>query len=132
MNATEIVQRGWDAVAAGEFDALVEDYQDEMTFIMPGQTDIVSGRTAFRDALGSLGEVLPAGFKITGLRHIEGPDEVVSIVDWQSDKVSGSQLAVLFRFDGDKIYEERWFVDTEQWKGAFAPQVSVEPPPPAL
>jgi len=26
---------------------------------------------------------------------------------------------VLFRFSGDKIFEERWFVDTEQWKGAF-------------
>jgi len=27
-------------------------------------------------------------------------------------------LAVLFKFKGEKIYEERWFVDTEQWKGA--------------
>lgn len=118
MNATEIVQRGWDAAAAGEWDALVNDYRDEMTFIMPGQTDIVTGRQAFRKALDGLGDVLPAGFKINGLRHIEGADEVVTIVDWQSDRVSASQLAVLFRFDGDKIYEERWFIDTEQWNGA--------------
>jgi hypothetical protein len=33
--------------------------------------------------------------------------------------VEASQLAVLFRFRGDKIHEERWFVDTEQWKQAF-------------
>ena len=44
---------------------------------------------------------------------------MVSIVEWKSAKVAASQLAVLFRFKGDKIYEERWFVDTAQWKGAF-------------
>jgi hypothetical protein len=33
--------------------------------------------------------------------------------------VAGSQLAILFRFWGAKIFEEPWFVDTEQWKGAF-------------
>ena len=26
---------------------------------------------------------------------------------------------VLFKFNGDKIYEERWFIDTVQWKSAF-------------
>ena len=31
----------------------------------------------------------------------------------------GVDVNVLFKFEGDKIYEERWFVDTEQWKGAF-------------
>ena len=48
-----------------------------------------------------------------------GENEVVSIVEWKSEKVAGSQLSVLFKFKGDKIYEERWFVDTEQWKNAF-------------
>jgi hypothetical protein len=53
------------------------------------------------------------------LRHIAGDDEVVTICSWKSHKVGSSQLAALFRFRGDKIYEERWFVDTEQWKAAF-------------
>ena len=45
--------------------------------------------------------------------------EVVSIVEWKSEKISASQLAVLFKFEDERIYEERWFIDTEQWKSAF-------------
>jgi hypothetical protein len=84
-----------------------------------GQTDVLEGRTAFRAALDGLGEILPPGFEITGLRQIEGKSEVVSIVEWKAEKVAGSQLSVLFKFRGDKIYEERWFLDTVQWKDAF-------------
>ena len=119
MSLSEIVQRGWDAVGSGDFDALVVDYVDDMAFVMPGQNDVLEGRQAFRTALDSLGEILPPGIEITGLRNIEDGSEVVSIMDWKSEKVPGSQLAVLFRFRGDKVYEERWFIDTEQWKSAF-------------
>ena len=119
MSLSEIVQRGWDAVGTGDFDALVADYVEDMTFIFPGQADVLDGRQAFRTALDSLGEILPPGFEITGLRNIEDGSEVVSIVDWKSEKIPSSQLSVLFRFTGDKIFEERWFIDTEQWKGAF-------------
>ena len=119
MSLAEIVQRGWEAVGAGDFDTLVADYVEEMTFIMPGQNDILAGRQAFRSALDGLGELLPPGFEITELRQVEGENEVVSIVEWKSDKVEGSQLSALFKFEGEKIFEERWFVDTEQWKSAF-------------
>jgi len=119
MRLSDIVKRGWDAVGAGDFNTLVADYAEDMTFIMPGQTDVLEGRQAFRGALDGLGEILPAGFEITGLRQIEGENEVVSIVEWKSEKVACSQLSVLFRFRGDKIYEERWFIDTMQWKTAF-------------
>ncbi|AQS36903.1 SnoaL-like domain [Shewanella psychrophila] len=119
MGLADIVQAGWEAVGAGDFDTLVADYVDQMVFIMPGQTDVLKGRQAFREALNGLGGLLPPGFEITALRQIEGGSEVVSIVEWKSDKIAGSQLSVLFRFDGNKIFEERWFVDTEQWKNAF-------------
>ena len=119
MSLSEIVQRGWDAVGAGEFDTLVADYVEDMIFIMPGQNDVLAGRQAFRSALNGLGGILPPGFEITGLRQIEGENEVVSILEWKSEKVADSQLTVLFKFKGDKVYEERWFIDTEQWKGAF-------------
>ena len=119
MRLADIIQRGWDAVGAGDFDALVTDYVEDMTFIMPGQTDVLEGRQAFRGALDGLGDILPPGFEITGLRQIEGDNEVVSILEWKSGKIEGSQLSVLFKFKGDKIYEERWFIDTEQWKSAF-------------
>ncbi len=119
MSLADIVQRGWDAVGAGDFDTLVVDYVEDMTFIMPGQSDVLEGRKAFRAALDGLGEILPPGFEITELRQLEGENEVVSIVEWKSEKIAGSQLSVLFRFEGEKIYEERWFIDTEQWKSAF-------------
>jgi hypothetical protein len=119
MNLSDVVQQGWEAVGNGDFDTLVEDYIDNMIFIMPGQSDVLEGRKAFREALNVLGEILPPGFEITGLRQIEGSNEVVSIVEWKSEKIPSSQLAVLFRFDGNKIHEERWFIDTEQWKSAF-------------
>jgi ketosteroid isomerase-like protein len=119
MSLSDIVQRGWDAVGTGDFDALVTDYVEDMTFIMPGQADVLVGRQPFRAALDSLGEILPPGFEITAMRQIEGTHEVVSIVEWKSEKIAGSQLSVLFKFKGDKIHEERWFVDTVQWKSAF-------------
>lgn len=119
MRLADIVQRGWDAVGLGDFDTLVADYVEDMTFIMPGQTDVLEGRQAFRAALDGLGDILPPGFNITELRQVEGESEVVSILEWKSEKVAASQLSVLFKFKGDKIFEERWFIDTEQWKSAF-------------
>ena len=119
MKLSNIVQRGWDAVGAGDFDTLVDDYTDDMTFIMPGQEDILRGRRTFRKALTNLGGMLPPGFEITELRQIETGNEVVSIVEWKATNIEFSVLSVLFRFEGDKIYEERWFVDTEQWKSLF-------------
>lgn len=119
MSLSDIVQRGWEAVGAGDFDTLVADYEDDMKFIMPGQSDVLEGRQAFRTALDGIGDILAPGFEIIGLRNIEGSNEVISIVEWKSNKVAGSQLAVLFKFNGTKIYEERWFIDTEQWKRAF-------------
>ncbi len=116
----DIVGRGWEAVARGDWDTLIADYTTDMVFVMPGQNDVLTGRTAFREMLDNLGAALPPGFEIASIRQIGDGEEVVSFVDWKSDKVpGGSQLAVLFRFSGDKIYEERWFIDTEQWKGAF-------------
>jgi hypothetical protein len=119
MKLSDIVQRGWNALGSGNFDTLVQDYIDDMRLIIPGQDDLLKGRQAFRTALDSLNTILPPGFKITELRNIEGDSEVVSIVEWTSTKIAKSQLAVLFKFSGDKIYEERWFIDTEQWKNAF-------------
>jgi len=117
---TDIVQRGWEAVSRGDWDSLVADYTDDMRFIMPGQTDELAGRSRFREAIEGIGDILPPGFKITTMRHIESDDEVVTILEWTSSKIpDGTQTAVLFKMTGDKIYEERWFVDTVQWKAAF-------------
>ncbi len=116
----EVVNRGWDAVGRGDWDTLIADYTEGMIFVMPGQNDVLEGTAAFRNALENLGAALPPGFEIISIRQIGDTGEVVSIVEWKSDKVpAGSQLAVLFRLSDGKVYEERWFVDTEQWKAAF-------------
>ncbi len=116
----EVVNRGWEAVGRGDWDTLIADYTEGMIFVMPGQNDVLEGTAAFRNALENLGAALPPGFDITSIRQIGDTGEVVSIVEWKSDKVpAGSQLAVLFRLSDGKVYEERWFVDTEQWKAAF-------------
>jgi hypothetical protein len=91
-----------------------------MIFVMPGQNDVLKGVIAFRKALENLGAALPPGFEITSIRNIGETGEVVSIVEWKSTKIpEGSQVAILFRLTDGKVYEERWFVDTEQWKAAF-------------
>lgn len=116
----EIVTRGWEAVARGDWDTLVEDYTDDMIFVMPGQNDVLKGRTNFREALDNIGAALPPGFEFSSIREIGDGGEVVSIIEWKSDKVpDGSQLAVLFKLTDGRVHEERWFVDTEQWKSAF-------------
>jgi ketosteroid isomerase-like protein len=120
VSDANVVKRGWEAVARGDWDALLADYTDDMVFVMPGQNDVLKGPAAFRSALENLGAALPAGFEITSIRQIGESDEIVSIVEWKSAKVpEGSQLAVLFKLTGGKVREERWFVDTEQWKAAF-------------
>ena len=41
------------------------------------------------------------------------------IVSLYKIMIATSQLSVLFKFEDGKINEERWFIDTEQWKTAF-------------
>ncbi len=115
------VAAAWEAFGAGDFDALAAFYSEDTVFVMPGQTDVIEGRAAFRTALDAIGEAVPPGFKIDAIRYATGEDEVVNIIDWSAEKLpEGSHLAITFRFDDDGlISEERWFVDTVQWTAAF-------------
>ncbi|WP_205389890.1 nuclear transport factor 2 family protein [Sulfitobacter sp. SK011] len=117
----EDLKAGWAALAAGEMDKLASFYSEDMIFVLPGQDDVLKGRTAFRAALDSIGQALPPGFDITDLRYCPGDNEIMNVIEFTSEKLpNGSQCAVLFKFNSDdKIIEERWFVDTEQWKAAF-------------
>ncbi len=117
----EDLKAGWAAVAAGDMDKLASFYAEDMIFVLPGQDDVLEGRTAFRAALDSIGEVLPPGFEITNLRYYPGDDEIVNVMEFTANKLpNGSQCAALFKFGSDDlITEERWFIDTEQWKSAF-------------
>ncbi len=117
----EALKNGWAALAAGEMDKLASFYAEDMIFVLPGQDDVLAGRTAFRAALDGIGQALPPGFEIKSLRYCPGDNEIVNVLEFTADKLpNGSQCAVLFKFGADDlITEERWFVDTEQWKAAF-------------
>lgn len=117
----ETLKQGWADLGKGDWDALASGYSENMIFVLPGQMDVLKGRQNFRSALDNLGAVLPPGFDITDLRYCVGENEVTNIVEWKSDKIpDGTQSAILFKFNAEgQITEERWFVDTEQWKGAF-------------
>ena len=119
----ETVKTGWADLARGDLDALAAAYADDMIFVLPGQNDVLHGKAAFRSALDALGEALPPGFEITGLRYFSGETEgeLANIVEWKSAKIpQGTQSAIGWRFNSDgQITEEHWFVDTEQWKAAF-------------
>ncbi len=120
MSGAAMITKGWGLVAKGDWDTLITDYKDEAILVMPGQNDVIDGASAIHAALTNLGAAVPPGFEVTGVREIGDGDEVVSVVDWKCDKIpDGTQSTVLFRMADGKIYEERWFVDTEQWKAAF-------------
>jgi len=117
----EDLKAGWAALAAGEMDKLASFYAEDMIFVLPGQNDVLEGRSAFRAALDGIGQALPPGFEIRDLRYCPGDNEIVNVLEFTAEKLpNGSQCAVLFKFGPDGlITEERWFVDTEQWKAAF-------------
>lgn len=119
----EVLRDAWDALGRGDWDALAAFYSEDMIFVIPGQNDILRGRSEFRSALENIGDALPPGFEITELRYFSGENngEVVNVVEWTSSKIpDGTQSAILWKFNtAGEITEERWYVDTEQWKIAF-------------
>ncbi len=121
IDQIEKLKKSWEALETGDMDALASYYAEDMIFVLPGQNDVLEGRGAFRAALDNIGEALPPGFKINDLRYCPGEQEIVNVVEFTADKLpGGTQCAILFKFGSDdQIIEERWFVDTEQWKAAF-------------
>jgi hypothetical protein len=117
----EDLKAGWAAFAAGDMDKLASFYVEDMIFVLPGQDDVLHGRANFRAALDGIDKALPPGFELKDLRYCPGENEIVNIVEFTAEKLpNGSQCAVLFKFGSDGlITEERWFIDTEQWKAAF-------------
>jgi hypothetical protein len=115
------IEAAWGHLAAGELDELASLYSEDMIFVLPGQNDVLNDRDSFRAALEGISSALPPGFEISGLLYFDGQDGVMNVVRWTSEKVpEGSQSAIFWGFDdAGKISEERWFVDTEQWKASF-------------
>lgn len=118
---TEILKNAWDLLGKGDLDGLEQLFADQMIFVLPGQNDVIHGRKNFRTALDNIGSALPPGFDIIDLRYFANENEVVNILEWKCEKLpDGSQSAILFKFnEKGQITQERWFIDTEQWKNSF-------------
>jgi ketosteroid isomerase-like protein len=103
----EDLKAGWAAPAAGDMDKLARFYAEDMIFVLPGQSDVLEGRAAFRTALDGIGQALPPGFEITDLRYCPGDDEIMNVLEFTADKLpNGSQCAILFGFGSDnRSYE---------------------------
>ena len=71
------------------------------------------------DALQHVFELFPQAFPPYVLLHFRGEAPCLCHHATADSEQLAIQLAALFRFRGDKIFEERWFVDTEQWKQAL-------------
>ena len=95
LENTVVLKAAWDALGRGDWDALAEFYSDDMIFVIPGQNDILRGRSEFRSALENIGDALPPGFEITDLRYFSGDNdgEVVNVVEWTSSKVTRTSSA---------------------------------------
>lgn len=115
------VTKAWEALGRGDLDGLAAFYAEDMAFVLPGQADVLTGRNNFRAALDGIGEALPPGFEVKDLRYFGSDGEVVNIVEWTATRIpDGSQSAISWKFnDEGLITEERWYIDTEQWKAAF-------------
>ena len=83
----ETVRHAWDLLGEGKFDELASLYSDDMIMVIPGQNDVISGRSAFRTALDAIGDALPPGFAISDMRYCVGDGEITNIVEWKSDKL---------------------------------------------
>ena len=113
-----------EAQRKGDSEAVASLYTEDAKLIPPGRQPLI-GRTEIGKYFeGSAGSGIELDLNhieiegnlawVTGLAHWDA-------VEWTSTKLpDGSQSAILWKFDGDgQIIEERWFVDTEQWKAAF-------------
>ena len=115
------LEKAWGHLAEGNFEELAALYAEEMILVLPGQEDVLKGRMAFRSALDQIGAALPQGFEIDAIEYFEGNDSIFNLVSWHSEKLpAGSQSAIHWCFEEHSdITEERWFVDTEQWKNSL-------------
>ena len=106
----EVLRDAWDALGRGDWDTLAAFYSDDMIFVIPGQNDILHGRSEFRSALENISEALPPGFEIKDLRYFsgEGDGEVVNVVEWVSEKIpDGTQSAILWSAKQGAIMSNR-------------------------
>lgn len=115
-----IVKQFFEALNAGDVDALVNTYADSGYVQTMGNT-LISGRSSkdqIRAAVGGIYEVFPSGLTFTVVDMVgEGEKVAVEAVS-EGEHISGqtysNEYHFLFEFKGGELLKLKEYMDTEQ------------------
>ena len=107
----EISKKGYAAFDAGDVETVLNDYDDNVEFVVPGNS-AVSGTYRGKDGVKELfGKVAEQNFKITPTRFLADDDVVVILTQVTAGGESAPQADVATSRDG-KIVKEQNLGDT--------------------
>jgi ketosteroid isomerase-like protein len=114
----EISKKGFAAFDAGDVDAVLNDYDDDIEFVVPGNST-VSGTYRGKDRVKELfGKVAEQNFKLAPIRFLADDDVVVVLSQVSAGGESGLQ-ADEFTYRNGKIVKAQNFGDTGLFEQVF-------------
>jgi uncharacterized protein len=102
----ELVKKGYDAFAAGDVQAVMDLFDDDVEWVQPGESAISGtfhGKTEVMEFLGRLAEKAPT---VTVKRLIAEGDTVVAITEVSVDGQSGEDADIMTIRDGKTVRME--------------------------
>jgi ketosteroid isomerase-like protein len=102
----ELVKKGYDAFAAGDVQAVMDLFDDDVEWVQPGESAISGtfhGKTEVMEFLGRLAEKGPT---VTVKRLIAEGDTVVAITEVSVDGQSGEDADIMTIRDGKTVRME--------------------------
>jgi len=102
----ELVQRGYDAFAAGDMETLMNLFDDEIEWVQPGESAVSGtfhGKTEVMEHMQRLAAKSPT---VTVKRLIAEDDVVVAITEVTADGQSGEDADVMTIRDGKTVRME--------------------------
>jgi ketosteroid isomerase-like protein len=114
----EISKKGYAAFAAGDVETVLNDYDDNVEFVVPGNS-AVSGTYRGKDGVKELfGKVAEQNFKITPTRFLADDDVVVVLSQVSVGGESGLQ-ADEFTYREGKIVKAQNYGDSALFERVF-------------
>jgi len=102
----ELVKKGYDAFAAGDVQAVMDLFDDDVEWVQPGESAISGtfhGKTEVMEFLGRLAEKGPT---VTVKRLIAEGDTVVAVTEVSVDGQSGEDADIMTIRDGKTVRME--------------------------
>jgi uncharacterized protein len=114
----ETSKRGYAAFDAGDIDAVLNDYDDDVEFVIPGNSTISGtyrGKDGVKELFAKVGE---KNFKITPSSFVGDGDVVVVLSEVSVGGESGLQ-ADAFTYRNGKIVKAQDYADTALFERVF-------------